>query len=71
MTLSHQGVGLGERFYARTPLSMDPLKGPDDQYRAGAQDMLVCAIELLREQTTVTGPHHAADILEITLGGHA
>jgi hypothetical protein len=42
-------------FYALSELSMDPHKGPDEQYRAGARDMwaLVCqqhkgAVEALR-----------------------
>lgn len=36
---SRIGVDLPEWFYARSELSMDPLKGPDEQYRAGARDM--------------------------------
>lgn len=31
---------LPEWFHQYTPLSMDPLMGPDMQYRAGARDML-------------------------------
>jgi hypothetical protein len=27
-------------FYTHSPLTMDALRGPDDQYRAGALDML-------------------------------
>lgn len=32
--------GLPDWFWRNSPLSMDPLKGPDEQYRAGARDML-------------------------------
>jgi len=31
---------LPEFFYRLSPLSMDPFKGPDAQYHAGAKDML-------------------------------
>jgi hypothetical protein len=38
---------LPDWFYARSPQSMDSLKGPDAQYEAGARDMLDAAIEEL------------------------
>jgi hypothetical protein len=50
---------LPDWFYARSPQSMDSLKGPDAQYEAGARDMLDAAIEELLAVASEEGPQSA------------